>query len=166
MQEQIIVWVSEFWNEAKSKGYLASNVPMPTILFDLKGRVAGQAFTGANKLRFNLPLLARTTIDDVKETVGHEVVHIVTDKFYNRRCKHNQLWKGMMIRFGLKPERCHSIDTEGLYTPRRVKRYAVACACQTHYVSSNLVSKIKRGKGYQCKKCKQMIVLDKAKQIV
>lgn len=80
---------------------------MPEISFALKGRMAGTAHSQRWELRFNLALL---TQDPVKanQTIGHEVAHLVADKHFDMRCKHDKHWKFWMDLFGLPAERCHS----------------------------------------------------------
>jgi predicted SprT family Zn-dependent metalloprotease len=106
-------------------------------------------------LQFSLPLWERATERDKYEVVVHETCHIVARYLYPFMTRHHGWeWKHLMIKCGLEPKRCHSIDRTGL-----VKTVAVSCGCMTHQITTNRLTRMKKGKKYMCMKCKNTIQL-------
>lgn len=87
------------------------------IRFDLRGRAAGMAGcrrtwgggTSDHYVRFNVDMIAGEGFDHVyKETVPHEIAHIVCYMNPSIGEDHNPGWKRACIALGGTGERCHS----------------------------------------------------------
>jgi len=105
----------------------------PTIRFDKRGRVAGTANGGKWELNFNETLLNENLEHFIKQTVGHEVAHLIDHDVYDshaprfcamtgrrkKRASHGENWKRVMRVLGLDPKRCHSYDTTNSRQTRR-----------------------------------------------
>ena len=53
---------------------------LPTLSWDLKGTVGGQAYLNQNKIRINMEALKKYTDKYIKQTIGHEFAHLVAYK--------------------------------------------------------------------------------------
>jgi len=137
------------------------NIENPEVRFDLTGACAGQAITGRSHalfpvLRFNLPLAMDNWPDFLETTVPHEVAHLgVRAKWGYRPKPHGKEWAATMTILGVPAARCHVYDVSDHVTRRRP--YLYICDCGEHRVSSVRHNKMRRGKVYNCKRCKQPI---------
>lgn len=66
-----------------------------------------------------------------RETVLHELCHLVATKQYGHRAGHKEPWKKLMCRLGLVPNRLHTVPV-----PPRKGTYMFSCSCpdKVHYV--------------------------------
>lgn len=100
------------------------DIPMPTIHYDLKRLVAGQARHWKNPqdpygvpiktvLRFHPVFLVENTEDYIRETVPHEVAHIAVAYVWKGKPKnpknkkvisHGEEWREMMVKLGVGPK--------------------------------------------------------------
>lgn len=71
------------------------------------------------RVRFSVPLWPRATPAERRQTVLHELAHVAADLRHGARCKHGLRWKAVMRELGLEPERCHSVNRDGLRRRRR-----------------------------------------------
>jgi len=97
---------------------------MPTIRFDKRGTVGGTAHYSKWELDFNEVLLNENLDHFVKQTVAHEVAHLVDHAVYDslsvkfcsytgkrkKRQPHGRNWKRVMAVLGVPADRCHSYD--------------------------------------------------------
>ena len=68
----------------------------PELAFDLRGRTAGLAYYGTPRIRINLSLAERNTEHFLRETVPHEVAHLVSFELYGSRGRgHGAHWKSV-----------------------------------------------------------------------
>lgn len=146
--------------ERRARDFYALKLPEASIDFSLRGRCAGQAIverTGVTRLRINLQLLSENFDDYLKQTIPHEVSHLVVNwQARKKRLKprpHGTEWQAIMRAcFGLEAIRCHSYRT----TPARVvpRPFLYACSCRDHLLTSIMHNKI--GLSYQalCKACR------------
>ena len=127
------------------------NVPvkMPTVRFDLRGHTAGQALLGKWTIRINQELFEREGFEELYDTVGHEIAHLIAWRVYKER-GHAHYWTLIMCKFGLSPDRCHTMKTR---PSRRVRRWTYVCDCQEFRVSTCIHHKIQRGYTRICKRC-------------
>lgn len=139
---------------------------MPRISFDLRGQTAGQAGYLAWKLWFNKVLLAENEDTFCRQTVGHEVAHLVAHELLVRAHRpsersHGATWARVMRAFGLVPERCHHYDVTNAQV-RKVERHPYHCACRTFELSSVRHNKVRKGTAqYKCRCCNQVLVAGK-----
>ena len=101
----------------------------PTLTWDLRGTVGGQAYLNQNMISINVEALKKYTKKYIEQTIGHEFAHLVAYKSLSHRW-HGRPWAKVMKSFDLFPDRCHDYDL----TPARV---------------------VKRQYLYQCDKCGQ-----------
>ena len=97
---------------------------LPTLTWDLRGTVGGQAYLNQNMIRINQEALKKYKDNYIKQTIGHEFAHLVAYKSLRHR-GHGRSWAKVMRSFDLFPDRCHDYDL----TPARVvkKQYLYAC---------------------------------------
>lgn len=131
----------------------------PTIEYNLQGDVAGYAAYSRNAIRLNAELLAKNEEDFIKQTVGHEVAHLVARRVYSWKISrsHGIEWQRVMQVFNLPADRCHSYET----TPARVHK-THECLCskcgRVFMFTSNRCNKMLRGYQYFHKGCLGKIV--------
>jgi predicted SprT family Zn-dependent metalloprotease len=84
---------------------------MPKIRYGLKGSVGGTANAGTQTLNFHPAFIRNNFEHYVKQTVGHEVAHLVTRwVFGNEVASHGIQWASVMRVFNLPADRCHRYD--------------------------------------------------------
>jgi len=104
------------------------------------------------------PLWSVATEEQCRETTIHEACHIIDYIKNNKSNGHGTKWKFYMIRCGLKPERCHEVDTSQF--KRKVKRHRFECGCiGGGKCVTRIANRIKNGATYTCSKCRQRIYL-------
>jgi predicted SprT family Zn-dependent metalloprotease len=79
---------------------------------------------GNKTVEFNPRLFARATVEERRQTVAHEVAHILAF-VESGKMDHGPAWKRVMRRLGFDPKRCHRVDTAGI----RVRQDRIAVQC-------------------------------------
>jgi len=112
-------------NRALSREYF-----YPKCDFSLRGTAAGIAYSRINMVNFN-PGIAEENLEHfLKQTVPHEVAHLVANYYYCMNCGHNHKWKYIMrMVYGLEPKRCHNYDVKN-HVVRKTYIYKYKCGCQ------------------------------------
>ncbi len=111
---------------------------------------------GTGRVRFSKPLWGRAPLRERKNTIVHEVCHIITYYKYGKSASpHGAHWKRMMMLAGEFPERCHTVNTDGL--TRKQPRIQVKCGCSKKSVTKNMFTRMKNGSKYSCTVCKNEI---------
>lgn len=119
-------------------------------------RVEKKTPTRGMSIRFSEPLWPRASPRDRRETVIHEVCHIVAFQIaweQGRKIRgHGPEWKALMRRCGIEPSRTHSIDNAGLSNRRRIE---LDCNCpgKTIKVTPYIAGRMAAGATYACKTC-------------
>ena len=153
MPEQIHARVEACYQQAET--FFKQRFARPEISFKLRGQKAGVAHLTENKLRFNLQLYRANQEDFLRQTVPHEVAHMVAHQLFGSRIQpHGEEWQLIMRGvYGLVPERCHSYEVQ-----RRVQtRYIYRCACTEggeFPFSSQRHRLVAQGRRYFCRRCK------------
>ena len=107
-------------------------------------------------VRFSKPLWGRADLRERKNTIVHEVCHIITFYKYGKSASpHGARWKKMMLLAGEFPERCHNVDTNGL--TRKQTKIQVRCGCSQKSVTKNMFTRMKNGSTYSCGTCNKEI---------
>ena len=95
----------------------AQDMEIPMVEFKKLGRTAGYAMPIKWMVQYN-DTLAAENFEEFKQTVIHEVAHLVdyhlhgVQRSYNgRRVVHGKTFKQIMVRLGAKPDTYHSYDT-------------------------------------------------------
>ena len=108
---------------------LGRSYSYPSLRFDLRGCVAGWAYTSKNVIRYNLGLAADNLDAFLVRTCVHEVGHIVADKYFMKPCGHGPNWKWVMSHvLGGPTTRTHSYDVSAHRVKTR-NRYKYRCDC-------------------------------------
>lgn len=104
-------------------------------------------------VRLSTKLFARALLEEQRNTVAHEVCHVI-DGVVNYNLSHGAEWKRLMRQAGYSSERCHTVSTTGL-----VKRFVYECpnGCQKFKFSTRMHNNVVRGKHRHCRKCKSPI---------
>jgi len=136
--------------------WLRIAIPEPQILFDLRGRAAGQArlaLRGPCIIRFNPVLLRANRASFLADTVPHEVAHLAAFARYGLRIRpHGPEWQAIMRYFGVKPERCHRYDLSAT-SGRTLREFDYHCDCREHRLSSIRHNRVLAGGTYVCRHC-------------
>lgn len=132
-----------------------TNIAMPAVSFDEKGRVAGRAYYDTLEVGFNEEI-AYSNWERFEKTVAHEVAHLVAYIEFGES-GHGKAWKRVMRAFGFEPDRCHSYDMSQV-SVRRQRRWEYACACRVHKLSTTRHNRMKKGRIYRCMDCKVRLV--------
>ncbi len=128
----------------------------PEVRLDLRGQKAGIAYLDRQLLRFNAGMYERHEEDFLRQTVPHEVAHLIAHALHGHRIRpHGAEWQGIMRDlFGLPAHRCHTYSVPR----RRTTEYLYRCACPNpvHFTPQRHRWVIK-GRRYQCIRCNQLL---------
>ena len=144
--------------------------PTPTISYNLTGTTAGSAL-GEDTIRLNRDLIVTHTDHIINQTLPHEIAHCAVNvlhptaklAFVNNRTgrrvraikPHGNQWQSVMRVFGLKAERCHTLDVG--VSAKSNSPYVCKCDCMEHQVGVKRYNKILKGAKYRCTKCKTVL---------
>ena len=131
--------------------------PMLPVEFDLRGTTAGMFKVIGRKswIRYNPWIFAKYYVENLRDTVPHEVAHYIIHELYgDRRVKpHGREWQALMAGFGADPGVTFNLDLSGV-PQRRQRSHPYRCLCQDHEVSSTRHNRVQKGKAsYQCRSC-------------
>lgn len=132
----------------------------PILCFDLTSTTAGRSYSSMNTIHLNMYLLKHNTEQFLKDTLVHEVAHLVEAKVFGTM-KHGKNWKSIMKVFGIKnPKSLHEYDTTNMPHKRKVsKMFEYSCACGKQSLSKVRHENIKLNKKlYKCNKCGKILV--------
>lgn len=166
--EQTLIKESYKWIDKANK-ILDANMEYPKIECNLRGTVAGYAYSGLWKLRYNKGLAKDNYKDFIYNTVPHEVAHLVADRHFNKRCNHGKEWKRVMGMFGRDATRCHDYCVENHRLRKRtIKRYLYECGCpEPVKIGPKHHNYLMRDNGWvKCKRCKKNLNLDNYKGFI
>lgn len=130
----------------------------PQVSFKLRGQKAGVAHLHENLLRFNLQLYRENHEDFLRQTVAHEVAHLVAHQLFGDSIQaHGEEWQLIMRGvYELPPNRCHN------YAVQRctATRYIYQCPCpESDFAFTAVRHKlVRQGRRYLCKRCRQVLV--------
>lgn len=131
----------------------------PDVSFKLRGQKAGVAHLTENLLRFNPKLYAENREHFLKQTVAHEVAHMIAHQMFGGRIQpHGEEWQLIMRGvYELPPDRCHTYDIGR----RKVTRFLYLCQCPTGSefpFSSQRHTLVAKGRRYYCRRCRATLV--------
>ena len=121
------------------------------------GDAAYNSVTFRARIRLSSPLWQRASEVDRRETVIHEVCHIIVGyRFGFAAAPHGFEWKEAMENCGVEPLRLHTIDRTGL--ARRQRRFilldcphqGVKHKCR---ISAREFNRVQRGEEFWCRNC-------------
>ncbi len=153
MPEQLLARVEACYCQAEA--HFARPFRRPQVSFQLRGQKAGVAHLGDHLLRFNPQLYQANREDFLRQTVAHEVAHLIAHELHGRHIRpHGAEWQAIMLQvFGLQPLRCHQYAV-----PRRQQRsYIYQCSCPQREFpfTPQRHALVRRGRGYLCRTCRQ-----------
>lgn len=155
MPEQLHARVEACYQRAEA--HFNRRFSRPEVNFRLRGQKAGVAHLDENLLRFNPTLYAQNHEDFLRQTVPHEVAHLIAHALFGRRIRpHGSEWQSIMREvFALQPLRCHSYAIQR----RAVARFVYHCACpqQDFAFSAQRHRLVVRGTRYYCRRCKNTL---------
>jgi len=127
------------------------------VRFDLSGTTAGMFRRQGRRceIRYNPWIFAKYLVENMRDTVPHEVAHYVVYCIYGeRRIKpHGPQWQDVMARYGADAGVTFNLDLEGI-PQRRQRTHPYHCGCQTHDVSTTRHNRIRKGASrYHCRTC-------------
>ncbi|WP_217477010.1 SprT family zinc-dependent metalloprotease [Stutzerimonas stutzeri] len=130
----------------------------PQISFKLRGQKAGVAHLHSNLLRFNAQLYRENREHFLKQTVAHEVAHLVAHQMFGGGIRpHGEEWQLIMRGvYELVPDRCHTYEV----SRRPVSRYIYRCACsgQDFPFTAQRHALVRKGRRYFCRSCRTTLV--------
>ena len=152
MPEQIHTRVEACYQQAEA--FFKQRFARPEVSFKLRGQKAGVAHLTENKLRFNLQLYRDNHEDFLRQTVPHEVAHMIAHQLFGPRIQpHGEEWQLIMRGvYELPPHRCHSYEVER----RQVSRFIYRCSCPDGEFpfSAQRHALVAKGRRYYCRRCK------------
>ncbi len=143
---------------AQAEQFFRRHLRMPYIRLDLTGSTAGQAWPQKHLLRFNPVLLRENRADFLRQTVAHEVAHLLAHDLYGPGIRpHGRQWKSIMMTvFGLPAQRCHQYDT----SRSSRKEWLYRCQCDDKVIPLSTVrhNRAQKGTIYLCRCCKAPLI--------
>lgn len=149
-------WVSDALNKVNRLDLL----PLVKLEWNTRyTRCMGTYSPKNGEIELSTQLFARATLEQQKQTVIHELCHMIVDYITRRAGKpavppHGALWKRQMVLVGHEAKRCHNVDRTGLR--RTVTRYKITCGCPTrsYQVTKTMLTRIQNKYGKpMCKHC-------------
>lgn len=129
------------------------------------GKMGDARWRPTPRIRLSAPLWPLASEAERRETVIHEVCHVV-DFFlssvpgtsYKRDGIHGRSWKALMAKCGAEGSRCHNVKRPPEMR-RRQARVEMKCGCTMAWsFTSHRLARMTRGRKYSCPHCKQPIV--------
>lgn len=124
----------------------------PQVSLDLRGQKAGVAYLQRNLLRFNAQLYRENQQDFLRQTVPHEVAHLLAQALHGDHIRpHGREWQALMTGlFGLPAHRCHNYAVP----QRRSTHYLYRCLCPENLpFTPQRHALVRRGRRYSCRRC-------------
>lgn len=130
----------------------------PEIYLNLRGKSAGIAIPTKNRLRFNAYLLENNQDHFLKQTVPHEIAHLIAYTLFGPQIKpHGKQWQQLMIQvFEVQALRCHQYTLEK--KPKKHFIYHCHCLKLSHAFTVRRHHLALKGTQYICKTCCQVLV--------
>ena len=127
----------------------------PYIRLDLRGESAGQAWLQKYQLRFNPVLLKENREHFLRQTVAHEVAHLLTYELFGPKAQaHGKEWQAIMTDvYALPADRCHTYNTQNSSR----KPWLYQCRCEGKLVALSTIrhNRSRKGVVYLCTSCKK-----------
>lgn len=128
--------------------------------FSLKGRTSGRICSAPERneafMKLNTQIFSKGTVEDIFNTVLHEVAHFVTAVIYGPGHNHDRYWKHVCRVVGARSERCGNYKLEHAHGS-----VTYVCDCQEHQVSKILHNKMQKGQQRHCRRCRGNLTLKK-----
>ncbi|WP_032621225.1 SprT family zinc-dependent metalloprotease, partial [Pseudomonas avellanae] len=153
MHEQLNSRVETCYQQAET--FFKRTFKRPVVSFQLRGQKASVAHLHENLLRFNPQLYHENAEDFLRQTVPHEVAHLVAHQLFGGSIQpHGEEWQLIMRGvYELPPNRCHTYAVQR----RSVIRYIYRCPCpdSDFPFSSQRHGMVPKGRRYLCRRCRE-----------
>lgn len=155
MPESIIARVDACFCQAEV--FFERRLARPQVSLQLRGQKAGVAYPRENLLRFNARLYEENREDFLRQTVAHEVAHLVAFQLFGMGIRpHGEEWQRIMQEvYGLPAKRCHDYAVQR----RRATHYLYRCQCPDGEFpfTAQRHSLVLRGRRYLCRRCRAVL---------
>jgi SprT protein len=151
LMNELLACVERCYELAEER--LGRSFARPAVALDLRGQRAGVAYLNRNLLRFNAQMYSEHGEEFLRETVPHEVAHLLAHALHGSRIRpHGAEWQRLMTGlFGLPAKRCH--DYPVVHARRRTS-YLYKCACPVPVpFTAQRHAWVGKGRRYQCLRC-------------
>ncbi len=152
MPESLTARVESCFQQAET--FFKCHFARPQVSLRLRGQKAGTAHPRDNLLRFNACLYEENREDFLRQTVAHEVAHLVAYRLFGVGIRpHGEEWQRIMREvYGLPAKRCHDYAVQR----RRTIRYLYRCQCPDGEFpfTAQRHSLVLRGRRYLCRRCR------------
>lgn len=152
MPEQLHARVEACYRQAEA--FFKRSFARPRVDFRLRGQKAGVAHLHENRLRFNPRLYQENHEDFLRQTVAHEVAHLIAHQLFGDTIQpHGEEWQLIMRGvYELPPQRCHNYPVER----RQSTRFIYHCDCPDGEFpfSAQRHRLVAKGRRYFCRRCR------------
>lgn len=156
MPEQLHARVEACYQQAEA--FFKRQFPRPQVSFRLRGQKAGVAHLTENLLRFNPTLYQENRDHFLRQTVAHEVAHLIAHRMFGGSIRpHGEEWQLIMRGvYELTPDRCHTYAI----SRARSRRYLYRCACpeRDFAFTAQRHALVGKGRRYFCRSCRVTLV--------
>lgn len=139
-----------------AESHFRIRLPTPDVRFNLTGRSAGMVVfprRGPAVIRYNRQILHENGEPFIRQTVPHEVAHLVARTLHGFRIRpHGPEWAAIMRLFDAVADRCHNFSVQNLPL-RRMRYFAYRCGCRDHRLSAVRHNRHQAGVRYLCRAC-------------
>lgn len=112
MLKEITIAKANAWAKFVRMFPKLANFAEPAIYINNRfSSTAGMCYYEKREIAISSKLYAIDPSEIISQTVPHEVAHQVAWDLF-KEPGHGKLWKDIMVAYGLKPDRCHSIGVE------------------------------------------------------
>ena len=125
LEVKVVAAVNHYMDAAYRR-WTTLKMKLPTIQYDLRGTVGGQASPRANAIRVNAILLHENEEHYLHQVVPHELAHLIAASLHGRVQAHGYEWKSIMRGLGKEPDRCHTMDVTNAQVK---KKRTITCFC-------------------------------------
>lgn len=164
MSEPLLSQVEACYRQAET--FFKRPFKRPVVSLRLRGQKAGVAHLHENTLRFNAELYQQNTEDFLRQTVPHEVAHLVAHELFGDRIQpHGEEWQLIMKGvYELKPLRCHNYAVKR----RQVTRYIYRCPCPegVFHFTAQRHGFVRKGRRYLCRACRKALVFSGETKVI
>ncbi|MBA1272577.1 SprT family zinc-dependent metalloprotease [Stutzerimonas azotifigens] len=152
MPERLLARVESCYQLAEA--FFKQPFARPDVSLKLRGQKAGVAHLQQNLLRFNAQLYEQNREHFLRQTVAHEVAHLVAHQLFGPQIRpHGEEWQLIMRGvYELPPDRCHTYEVPR----RRGTRYLYRCDCieQEFSFTAQRHALVAKGRRYICRRCR------------
>jgi len=153
LKQQLLERIEQCYEVAQRR--LNHTFPLPNVLFNQRGKIAGCALLQKNTLRFHPLIYAQNHAHFLEHVVPHEIAHLLVWQLFGKTPPHGRQWQQIMNQvFELPANRTHQYDVDNI----GIKTATYACLCGDIELSMNRHNRVKKGAIYCCKRCNNNLV--------